>query len=219
VKKGDCLSVVAERYGLNVQEVMALNGIKDKDMVRVGQKLVLPGSIDLDAPPPPKKTRPRPRRVAMAGAGNEYVVKKGDCISVIASRYGTTSAAIRQANGLTDDKIMVGQKLIVPGELREAPPPAAARPRPVVDAEPAPPVEDIAPLPSVPPEPEPVVRREERSRPDRPVLTRPHTVEEGEDLNTIGMMYDVGITELMAVNNLSDTSLEPGQVLRIPMAE
>ena len=56
-------------------------------------------------------------------------------------------------------------------------------------------------------------------RQPRRVHMRLHTVEAGEDLNTVAMMYDVSITELQEANALEGTSLSPGQVLKIPMAE
>jgi LysM repeat protein len=49
-------------------------------------------------------------------AGNgEYVVRRGDTLSVIASRTGATIAQLRAANGLRGDLIRAGQKLVVPG--------------------------------------------------------------------------------------------------------
>ncbi|MBN1557588.1 MAG: LysM peptidoglycan-binding domain-containing protein, partial [Lentisphaerae bacterium] len=52
VRPGDSLSVIATRYGLSVAEIVALNGIRNPDMIREGQKLVLPGSVDVEAPAP-----------------------------------------------------------------------------------------------------------------------------------------------------------------------
>lgn len=43
-----------------------------------------------------------------------YVVQQGDTLNELAQRFGTTSAAIRAANGLTGDTINVGQVLVIP---------------------------------------------------------------------------------------------------------
>lgn len=43
-----------------------------------------------------------------------YAVKSGDTLSTIARAYGTTPKAIRAANGLNADRLMVGQKLRLP---------------------------------------------------------------------------------------------------------
>ncbi len=51
---------------------------------------------------------------APAASGTYYVVKKGDTLSGIARRYGTTVSAIKSANGLTGSTIYVGQHLYIP---------------------------------------------------------------------------------------------------------
>lgn len=43
-----------------------------------------------------------------------HTVKRGESLSKIASKYGTTVNAIKQANGLTSDNIIPGQKLKIP---------------------------------------------------------------------------------------------------------
>jgi LysM repeat protein len=43
-----------------------------------------------------------------------YVVQPGDTLNEIATRFGTTAQAIRDANGITGDTINVGQQLIIP---------------------------------------------------------------------------------------------------------
>jgi LysM repeat protein len=44
----------------------------------------------------------------------EYIVRRGDSLSRIGRTFGTTSEAIKAANGLTDTKILIGQKLQIP---------------------------------------------------------------------------------------------------------
>jgi LysM repeat protein len=41
VRSGDTLSSIATRYGLSVGELIALNDLRDRDVIRVGQRLVL----------------------------------------------------------------------------------------------------------------------------------------------------------------------------------
>lgn len=48
------------------------------------------------------------------GAGREHIVESGHTLSAIASAYGTTVKAIKQANNLKSDTIRVGQKLFIP---------------------------------------------------------------------------------------------------------
>jgi LysM repeat protein len=55
------------------------------------------------------KPKPKPQPAAIT-----YTVKKGDTLSAIASRHGSTVAKIRSANGISGSMIHPGQKLKVP---------------------------------------------------------------------------------------------------------
>ena len=52
------------------------------------------------------------------GAGNQafvYIIKTGDCLSVIAEKYGTTVKKLCELNNIQNpDKIYAGNKLLVP---------------------------------------------------------------------------------------------------------
>lgn len=209
VKKGDALSVIARRYGVSMGEIMAMNAIKNPDSIRLGQKLVLPGKIDLGAPVKPDRPATKPAAPASAASvsGDAYVVKAGDTLSELASAHGTTVDSIRQANALRGDKIMVGQKLKIPGgNVADAPAPKA---QPEVNLE-------MAPMSTLP---EPVAIQAPPPVSADSTNFRTHDVAEGEDLYSVSLMWDVSIDELKRVNGLTDTTLAPGQVLQIPMAE
>ena len=72
------------------------------------------------SPPASNVTRPpaAPAAVENTVAGNQtktvYVVKSGDTLSRIAKVHGTTVKAIKAANNLTNDRIVVGSKLKIP---------------------------------------------------------------------------------------------------------
>lgn len=55
------------------------------------------------------KTKPKPKASSL-----RYTVKKGDTLSTIASRNGTTVSAIKSANRISGSMIRDGQKLIIP---------------------------------------------------------------------------------------------------------
>lgn len=67
--------------------------------------------------------QPRSQNVSTAPAtrkrrktNGEYTIKKGDTLSAIAKRYGTTVQAIAEANGIKDvNRIYVGASLNIPG--------------------------------------------------------------------------------------------------------
>ena len=53
------------------------------------------------APPPPQT--------------QTYVVQEGDTLAAIAQRFGTTTQALQQANGIDDpNQIVIGQVLVIP---------------------------------------------------------------------------------------------------------
>ena len=120
VAQGEFLSSIAAAYGVTAHELAALNGIKDPNKLRVGQKLVIPAGGG--TPQPVRKhTTPKPT-VKSANAssakpvapGGAYVVKPGDCLSVIAVKHGVTMDALKAANNLSSDRLVVGQSLTIP---------------------------------------------------------------------------------------------------------
>ena len=58
VSPGDTLSAIARRFGTSWQEIAALNGISNPNIIHVGQVLQIPGGGG--APPPPGPTPPPP---------------------------------------------------------------------------------------------------------------------------------------------------------------
>lgn len=56
---------------------------------------------------------PKLKKVAAAGPGT-YVVQSGDTLSAISRKTGASVTALKQANGMQDGLIRVGQKLTIP---------------------------------------------------------------------------------------------------------
>lgn len=229
VQKGDSISLIAQRFGVNRAELMGLNHIKDANKVMVGQTLRLPGKVDLSAPRPQvrKVTPAAPKAAkasttpatatATAGAG-EYVVQPGDSLSRIASRQKVSVSALREANSLKGDRILAGQKLKMPGAAAAE---VAATPAPVAEVTSAP-VAAAAPkageTPAVLTPPAPPAQAAQDATASAPSF-RSYTVEQGEDLYHVSLMWEVPHEELQKLNNLTGTALTPGQVLKIPMYE
>lgn len=216
VKEGDSLSTIAYKYDMNASDIEALNKLKNPNKLSVGQSLLLPGKVDLSAPKHVVAKKKKTVVAAAATGDNVYVVKSGDSLSVIAAKFGSTVDAIRNANGLTTDAIRVGQKLTVPAVTKETAAGAAASSAPESDVSTA--VKPAAPATSAAPGPEWLDAKGADSV-EAPIPARSHTVERGEDLKSIAMMWGVSVTELMELNKLTNDVVSPGQMLQIPMTE
>ncbi len=115
VAYGETLSGIAVWYGVSAYSLAQANHITNYNHIYSGQSLCIPGG----GGPGPQPS-----------GGFWYKVTYGDTLSGIALRYGTTTWAIMSANNLTSaNRILVGQKLWIPGGY--APPPVYPAPTPV----------------------------------------------------------------------------------------
>ncbi|MCL4490076.1 MAG: LysM peptidoglycan-binding domain-containing protein [Chloroflexi bacterium] len=109
VQAGDTLYSVAVRYHTTVAVLKHLNALKS-DLLQVGQQLIVPSS-DPSEPAPPAATLPS----APAPSGHSYIVQRGDTLSRIALRYGTTARALADLNDIHNlNLIEVGDALAIP---------------------------------------------------------------------------------------------------------
>lgn len=112
VQRGDTLAAIARRYGTTVDALVRLNGLKNPNILIVGQKLRVPcvdqPPVVVVKPPPPPPPPPLP------GECIWVVVQKGDTLSKLAAKYNTTVQAIVERNSLKNPNlIFVGQKLCI----------------------------------------------------------------------------------------------------------
>ena len=99
VKKGDTLSEIALRYHTTVDALAKANGIKNVNLIRIGQVLKIPRQQEKN--------------------GDVYVVKKGDTLSEIAKKFNTSVGNLVKINHIKNpDLIYVGQKLKVPNHKK-----------------------------------------------------------------------------------------------------
>jgi len=141
---------LARQHGLPLEELTALNPAWSRKAVRngyalpVGTRVWLPeGGLE---------------RMAEAGPGGlEHVVGRGDTLSTIAARYGTTVSELRRLNGISgrSSLIRVGQTLIV------------------------------------------------SSTPESVDETATHVVRRGETLSAIALRYDMSVSDLRRLNEMS----------------
>lgn len=113
VKSGETLSDIAARYGVSINSLMRLNGLRDSDFVQAGQRLRIPGTVS-------------------AGSGR-HTVRSGDTLSGIAAQYRVSERQLIVLNALPSaDHVEIGQTLKLPSNavLPQAAPRATARVQP-----------------------------------------------------------------------------------------
>ena len=146
VKSGDTLYSIANKYGLTVNELKSLNNLTS-DLLSIGQVLNVSNSAVTPTPT------------------NTYTVKSGDSLYSIAKQYGVTVDALKSANGKTSNLLSIGEVLVIPTTTTS---------------------------------------------------TRTYIVKAGDSLWKIATNYGVSVNALKQANGLSSDLLSIGQVLVIP---
>ena len=105
VRRGDSLSVIAERYRTTISELVAINQLRDRNTIRIGQQLLLPQQDGF-----------MPTLVVNDGIALEipsnglYEIRRGDTLSIIAERYRVSVDSLVTLNSLNN------QGMIFPGQ-------------------------------------------------------------------------------------------------------
>ena len=192
IARGDTISAIAGRFGLNTGEILSLNNLQANTIIYPGQKIKLSGS---PAGPAAPAAQPAPAAPQGAGAGASYTVKPGDTLGAIAAKHKVSLSDVFAWNNLTMRSIIYpGQKVKV-GAGEAAPAPAA--PAPALAATSATPASPAAPV----------------------AATGSYSVKAGDTLSAIASRHGVKLSELLSANQLSLTSvIYPGNKLAIPGA-
>lgn len=187
VARGETLSQIAQRYGVALTELAALNNITNPDTLYAGQILLLPGG---DAQPIPITIDPA---APATGAPERHIVRAGETLSQIAQRYGIPLTDLMARNGIRNpDAIFAGQEL----RLTPAPETAAAL--------------------AAPPD-APSSTRNHDDLPPLVSLNRAITVGPGDSIRSLALRHGVDEDALRRLNRLdARTALSLGQELLLP---
>ncbi len=131
--------------------------------------------------------------VSLVTADTIYIVQRGDTLASIARRYGTSIAAVAQANNLVNPNLIFpNQQLIIPDGNASPPPPSNPNPLP----------QQPTPVPpSAPPATGGII----------------YIVQRGDTLMRIGVRFGVSTAVLIQANNISNPNfIYVGQRLTIP---
>jgi LysM repeat protein len=97
VEWGETWYGIARENGISARDLSAANPDVDPEHLRSGEVIRIP------------------RSAASAGRNTHRVVS-GETLWGISRRYGVAAADIRKANHMTDDKVRIGQLLVIPQE-------------------------------------------------------------------------------------------------------
>ena len=117
VKKGDTLGHIASNYRISVKDLKNANNLNDNNL-SIGKVLKVPALAkqqNTTAKKAKTETNKTPRY-----SNTKYIVKKGDTLGGISSSYGVSVAKIKKASSLKNNKIIVGDVLLIPA-THEAP--------------------------------------------------------------------------------------------------
>lgn len=204
VKKGDTIGHIAEWFRVRTSDVRNWNNIAYGSHIRVNQELTvyvpsdkadLYRNINRMSTADKNELRkslavsaPTARVAATAKSEGfiQYSVKSGDTLEKIAGEYGVSVTDLKAWNNLRTSRINVGQVLEVFSE-----PEVRAR---IIETKP---LED---------------QRAKEISSD--VMT--HQVKRGETLAEIAASYGTSIRSIMDLNKLKSSTIQVGQILRIP---
>ena len=99
IQKGDNLTKIAKEFNTTVDELVKINGIKDKNVINAGATLKVPVAV--------------PVTTTGAGGYKTYTIVKGDNLTKIAKEFGTT---VDELVKLKDPNLIyAGAELKIPG--------------------------------------------------------------------------------------------------------
>ena len=198
VRRGDTLTGIARRHGTSVAALRRTNGLSSS-LIRAGQTLRVPGagsSSGAVGGAGGASSAARAPQVARASSSESvvYVVRRGDTLTGIARRHGTSVAALRRTNGLSSSLIRAGQTLRVPGAGSSSGGSGAVEPASSASASAA----RVA------------------SSSSAPVV---HVVRRGDTLTGIARRHGSSVVALRRENGLRSSLIRAGQTLRVPPAQ
>ena len=113
VEKGDTLYSISRKYQITVAELRTANNLSENDVIKVGQKLIIPDA-DIGTAAALSSTKTAGAATSSTVKTTEYVVAKGDTLYGIARKNGMSVADLMSINNLDSSAVIkVGQKLKV----------------------------------------------------------------------------------------------------------
>ena len=245
IQRGDSLSKISKRYNITIAAIKAANPQIKNDIVKLGQKIKLPGKVDVgEQTVPAGAFEKKPASAASAaktssaakpysGETKKYVVKNGDTLGGIAISYGISVRQLKEMNGLKNNLIVVGKELKVPAAKVESwkqdpvkksddkvatteKKPEAALAEVPADPIVAAPVTEVVEQPEVAPAEQPIEPAPVEDAKPQVAEYAEYIVQDGDDITHIAINNLCSKDVIMEINNLADETLTPGMKIKIP---
>lgn len=185
---------LASLAGLDVAELVSLNAGLNKHMTPPsGPHYIVVPAADADRARAVLGDLSSPKPTG----GQQVRIQRGDTLSRLARRHGTTIEALREANGLGGDRLVAGRMLRLPGSYAE---PGG------LDGD-----DDAADTAYRAAYRELIALQQQLLPTDRFI----HRVRSGESLWVIARRYGLSVSEVQRMNGLGSTLIRPGQRLVI----
>lgn len=99
VEPGETLFIISQKYGISLSELRELNSLDNQSTIYSGQEILIPdGTVEIVTKHFIKK----------------HKVKRGETLSSIASKYGTSESEIMKANKMKKKVVIKGKTLKIP---------------------------------------------------------------------------------------------------------
>jgi LysM repeat protein len=237
VRRGESLGSIARKYGVDIDEVVRMNNIANRNRIYVGTELVIPvpgkptpaseGLADSgsEAAPTGEASTSRPTPTRPGGKAAWHTVRSGETLDGIAARYGASVQDLCAWNGISDpDRVRAGTRLRVgsaePG--RAAPASTEARHYEVkegdtlsgIAAQCGVSVEDLQRWNSIE-DPGQIKVGQDLVLQAAAEAWTVYVVRRGDTLGAIARRHGCDVEDLKAWNQISGNTIYPGQKLRI----
>ncbi|MDR1363801.1 MAG: LysM peptidoglycan-binding domain-containing protein [Spirochaetaceae bacterium] len=117
IKQGDTLSVLAQHYGVSVNQILAQNPGVASNLLQIDKMIAIPAIKDVAAytGTPPAAVSAVKQTAPGIPMTNVWTVKKGDTLWTIARLHGVSPEALAKANGIAvSGALRIGLQLKVP---------------------------------------------------------------------------------------------------------
>ena len=244
IQRGDSLSKISKRYNITIAAIKAANPQIKNDVVKLGQKIKLPGKVDVgEQTVPAGAFEKKPASAAStaktsaaakpySGETKKYVIKNGDTLGGIAKSYGISVRQLKEMNGLKDNLIVVGKELKVPAAKVESKKTASVKKTDDKVAIEKTPEAGLAEVPADPIVAAPVTEAVDQpvaAPAEKPIEVAPvedakpqvaeyaeYIVQDGDDITSVAINNFCSKDVIMEINNLADETLTPGMKIKIP---